>query len=140
MAKIKIDKVVSVLPNPLIPNTVYAVRVGNGFDLYISDSTGSIAHKLNLDITTDESLVFDNSTNELRSNIGKSNQRFIWTEGDQEFSLVNEPSFINYISVNGQLLSDYLTQWSINGNTITIIDELEVNDIININYDFIITI
>ena len=47
MAKIKIDKVVSVLPNPLIPNTVYAVRVGNGYDLYISDSTGAIAHTLN---------------------------------------------------------------------------------------------
>ena len=47
MAKIKIDKVVSVLPNTLIGNTVYAVRAGVGFDLFITDTTGTTAHSLN---------------------------------------------------------------------------------------------
>ena len=28
-------------------NTLYFVRTGDGFDLYCSDQTGSIAHKLN---------------------------------------------------------------------------------------------
>lgn len=47
MSRIKIDKVVSVLPNPLVPDTVYAIRSGAGFDLYFSDVTGAIAHPLN---------------------------------------------------------------------------------------------
>lgn len=49
MAILRVDKVVSVLPTPLTANTVYAVRVGAGFDLYISDSTGSVAHRINAD-------------------------------------------------------------------------------------------
>lgn len=40
-------KEVSVLPAMLKPNTMYAVRTGAGFDLYLSDMTGSIAHKSN---------------------------------------------------------------------------------------------
>lgn len=47
MSKIKIDKVVSALPTVLEPNTMYAVRVGTGFDLFMSDSTGTSAHALN---------------------------------------------------------------------------------------------
>jgi len=47
MATLKIHKVVSLLPNPLEPNAIYAVRSGQGFDLYISDATGSVAHKIN---------------------------------------------------------------------------------------------
>jgi len=40
-------KEVSALPATLTPDTIYAVRRGTGFDLYISDSTGLIAHKVN---------------------------------------------------------------------------------------------
>lgn len=47
MSVFKIDKVVASLPSPLTPNTIYAVRVGTGFDLYISDSTGAVAHQVN---------------------------------------------------------------------------------------------
>jgi len=47
MSKIKIDKVVSSLPSTLVANTVYAVRVGTGFDLYITDNTGATAHQIN---------------------------------------------------------------------------------------------
>lgn len=47
MPAFQIAKVVSELPTPLAPSTVYAVRVGVGFDLYITDITGSVAHSLN---------------------------------------------------------------------------------------------
>lgn len=47
MANLLAHKVVGALPDPLEPDAVYAVRVGEGFDLYISDSTGSVAHRVN---------------------------------------------------------------------------------------------
>jgi len=47
MANFKIDKVIASLPPSLAPDTMYAVRVGTGFDLYITDNTGAIAHKIN---------------------------------------------------------------------------------------------
>ncbi|MDD5360410.1 MAG: hypothetical protein PHI79_03430 [Sulfurovaceae bacterium] len=47
MGTIKFRKEVSALPAELSTNTLYMVRVGTGFDLYVSDSTGSVAHKIN---------------------------------------------------------------------------------------------
>lgn len=47
-----IHKVVAALPDPLVPDAVYAVRSGEGFDLYIVDSTGSVAHKVNTTAAT----------------------------------------------------------------------------------------
>lgn len=44
---LKIHKVVASLPSTLEPDAIYAVRAGAGFDLYIADSTGSVAHKVN---------------------------------------------------------------------------------------------
>lgn len=41
MASITVDKVVATLPSTLEPNTAYAVRVGRGFDLYFTDSSGT---------------------------------------------------------------------------------------------------
>ena len=43
----KIVKEVAKLPTSLEKDTIYAVRAGVGFDLYISDTTGSIAYKVN---------------------------------------------------------------------------------------------
>ena len=51
MAKIKIDKVLSTLPGTLVANTVYFLRVGSGIELHVTDSTGTVAHVLNL-VTT----------------------------------------------------------------------------------------
>lgn len=42
-----VQKVVGNLPSRLAPSTFYAVRVGGGYDLYLSDSTGATAHRLN---------------------------------------------------------------------------------------------
>ncbi len=47
MATIKHKKEVSVLPAQIEADTLYFVRVGTGFDLYLSDMTGSVAHKVN---------------------------------------------------------------------------------------------
>lgn len=47
MAILRVEKVVAVLPPVLAANTVYFVRVGAGFDLYTTDQTGAIAHKVN---------------------------------------------------------------------------------------------
>lgn len=47
MSLVKFRKEVSTLPAILEADTLYAVRTGAGFDLYISDSTGAIAHKVN---------------------------------------------------------------------------------------------
>lgn len=56
MSVIKFRKEVSVLPEVLTANTLYMVRIGTGFDLYVTDSTGNTAHKINptnsLDIVT----------------------------------------------------------------------------------------
>ena len=40
-------KIISSVPNEVTPNTIYFVRVGSGFDLYCSDTTGAIAFKVN---------------------------------------------------------------------------------------------
>jgi hypothetical protein len=44
---LKFYKRIAALPATLEPDAVYAVRVGAGFDFYISDITGAIAHKVN---------------------------------------------------------------------------------------------
>lgn len=44
----QVEKVIGSLPDPLAPDTIYAVRTGAGFDLRFTDSTGSVAHTLNL--------------------------------------------------------------------------------------------
>lgn len=47
MPVLNVEKVVSRLPDNPDPDTVYFVRAGNGFDMYVSDATGAIAHPLN---------------------------------------------------------------------------------------------
>lgn len=47
MAIFRSEKVVSALPDPLEPDTLYYVRTGAGFDLYLSDTTGSVAYQQN---------------------------------------------------------------------------------------------
>ena len=46
MSEFRAQKVISSLP-ALQANTLYFVRTGDGFDLFCSDQTGSVAHKLN---------------------------------------------------------------------------------------------
>lgn len=48
MSAIRFSKIVAALPPTLAANTVYLVRVGAGFDLYVTDATGVTAHALNM--------------------------------------------------------------------------------------------
>lgn len=41
------QKVVATLPAQLTPNTLYFVRTGVGFDLFLSDTTGAVAYAVN---------------------------------------------------------------------------------------------
>lgn len=48
MAELKTHKYVNTLPTILEADSIYYVRFGNGFDIYITNTTGTIvAHKLN---------------------------------------------------------------------------------------------
>lgn len=47
MSEFRAQKIITTLPATLQANTLYFVRTGDGFDLFCSDQTGSIAHKLN---------------------------------------------------------------------------------------------
>jgi len=42
MAEVLQHKVVSALPSPLQANSIYYVRVGTGFDVYVTNSSGTI--------------------------------------------------------------------------------------------------
>lgn len=47
MTEFRAQKIINSLPATLQANTLYFLRTGEGFDLFCSDQTGSIAHKLN---------------------------------------------------------------------------------------------
>ena len=93
------------------------------------------------DITTDLSLYFDEQTKELRGNLSSFTQKFTWQSGAQEFILNEIPVDIVYINVMGQILYDELEQWQVDTEQkkITILDELQEDDIISIRYTYIIT-
>lgn len=48
-------KIIGQLPAKLEPNAEYFVRAATGFDLYVADSTGQVAHKIN---TNDDMMSF----------------------------------------------------------------------------------
>ena len=50
MALIRFIKQVGTLPSTLTADTLYAVRAGTGFDLYVTDMTGAIAYKVNVPV------------------------------------------------------------------------------------------
>lgn len=66
MDKVQHRKEVSTLPSTLEPDTLYYVRVGAGFDLYLTDHTGSHAYKIN-DNTEIVNVLTDNSTDKAAS-------------------------------------------------------------------------
>lgn len=91
-------------------------------------------------LTTDSSLYLDPNTSEIRSNVGQVTQTFTWLSGAQDFVLVDEPVRLIYIAVNGQLLTDMINQWYLDvpNKTLTILNTLDVEDIITINYQYLI--
>ena len=49
------EKIVAALPSVLIPDTIYCVRAASGFDLYVSDLTGTVAHPVNTGLRVQDS-------------------------------------------------------------------------------------
>lgn len=48
MSDLKIYKEIGSVPSNFGSDSIYAVRTGPGFDLYMTDTTGSMAYKINL--------------------------------------------------------------------------------------------
>lgn len=47
MSDLKIYKEIGGVPSNFGADSIYAIRTGPGFDLYLSDTTGSVAYKIN---------------------------------------------------------------------------------------------
>lgn len=54
MAELKIAKTVASLPTVLEPDAIYIVRVGDGFDIHVTNGVGAVsAYRLNVDLELD---------------------------------------------------------------------------------------
>ena len=127
-------------PNELTSDELAGIQNANG--LNSGNPVATMGDLEEINFTTDESLYLDTTTKELRANVSDFSEKYTYTSGAQEFVLTSTPVKIIYISVNGQLLEDPLTQWSINvpTKTITILDELHMEDRVTIHYQHLITI
>ena len=47
MSDLKIYKEIGGVPSNFGADSIYAIRTGPGFDLYITDTTGSVSYKIN---------------------------------------------------------------------------------------------
>ena len=47
MSDLKLYKEIVSVPNYFGSDSIYAIRTGPGFDLYMTDTTGSVAYKIN---------------------------------------------------------------------------------------------
>ena len=47
MSELRVFKEVSNLPAELLPNGIYLIRTGSGFDIRVADATGKVAHSIN---------------------------------------------------------------------------------------------
>jgi len=79
MSQHNIVKVVATLPVTLAPNTTYYVRVGTGFSVYVTDSTGAIAHPLNAPLVVSSQTFFAEESGAVNAN---TNGGFQWSAGN----------------------------------------------------------
>ena len=47
MSDLKLYKEIGSVPSNFGSDSIYAIRTGPGFDLYMTDTTGSVAYKIN---------------------------------------------------------------------------------------------
>lgn len=59
MSDLRIYKEIGSVPSNFGSDSIYAVRTGPGFDLYMTDTTGSVAYKLNSGASTNIEIVED---------------------------------------------------------------------------------
>lgn len=70
MAVLKLYKEVSSLPATLEADAAYIVRVGKGFDLYVTDTTGTVAYTNN-SVEIEDNLTSTSIKTALSSNQGR---------------------------------------------------------------------
>ena len=56
MSDLKIFKEIGSAPIEFEADSIYIMRTGTGFDLYVTDMTGTVAHKINTQKETPESI------------------------------------------------------------------------------------
>lgn len=89
-------KVVGSLPATLTPNTLYCVRTGVGFDVYLSDNTGSVAHKVNAPAAAEYGAMAGTHNGLFRNGSGQTGDNQNWnglTRNTQTFPFGAKASF-----------------------------------------------
>jgi hypothetical protein len=80
---LRFEKSISALPTVLTSNTFYAVRLGEGMDLYLSDMNGTAAYKTNSGLETNL-IDFNNTTTNSTYNVSA-----LSFDADSGFSLTD---------------------------------------------------
>lgn len=75
MSDLKLYKEIGSVPDDLGPDSIYAIRTGSGFDLYMTDTTGSVAYKINgTSISSNEDNLIEMSTDGLLVKIKEASE------------------------------------------------------------------
>ena len=108
-AKLIQEKFVSALPGTLVANTLYYVRVGTGFDVYLTNSSGTIvAYPLNKSV--EPFALTDGST--ITIDAAKSTQFAVTLGGNRTIAAPSNPA-------NGRVMLLWLTQDATGNRTLT---------------------
>jgi hypothetical protein len=103
MSLVRYEKVVSTLPATLTADTIYLVRVGTGYDMYVTNSTGTVvAYPLN------SKNAFETVSKNLLSHNGVLNYNVGGELTSIVYAVPNITKTLNY-NVGGELTSIVLS-------------------------------
>lgn len=105
---IKFFKELSTLPQTLEANAFYAVRVGVGFDLYLTNGLGQIAHKINSSSTLNDLTDVD-TTNSVINDILVNTQEGLW---ESKPYLGDMSEFLSYVFASPDPLTSSPYIWN----------------------------
>ena len=95
MAVIKHHKYVAALPSTLEANSIYYVRAGSGFDIYVTNSSGAIvAYPLNLESQIDFTIIYPNGGSEASPANAALNSRYVEPSPFPGYSLSVQAEFL----------------------------------------------
>lgn len=73
MSDLKFYKEIGSVPDDFGSDSIYAIRTGPGFDLYMTDTTGSVAYKINsTSVSSDEDNLVEMTSDGLLVKIQKA--------------------------------------------------------------------
>lgn len=114
-------KTVSNLPSVITPDTLYFVRVGTGFDLYCSDTTGAIAYKINQEALSSDTNNVEQLNGQKNLTIADPKFQFLsslsmqvvnlpspQSSNNKEFTIVNTGNSVLAIAEDGVALQLFL--------------------------------